>query len=63
MVLDTTIAKATTPEIVFVAGHEMGHYVLGRVRKGLTFFAVLPLVFFYLVSRSIGWVLARWGAK
>jgi STE24 endopeptidase len=63
VVLDTTIAKATTPEIVFVAGHEMGHYVLGHVPKGLTFFAVLLLVFFYLVYRSIGWVLARWGAK
>ena len=63
VVLDTTIAKATTPEIVFVAGHEMGHYVLGHVPKGLIFFAVLLLVFFYLVYRSIGWVLRRWGAK
>lgn len=63
VVLDTTIAKATTPEIVFVAGHEMGHYVLGHVPKGLAFFAVVLLVFFYLVYRSIGWVLARWGAK
>ena len=63
VVLDTTIAKATTPEIVFVAGHEMGHYVLGHVPKGLAFFALLLLVFFYLAYRSIGWVLARWGAS
>ena len=63
VVLDTTIAKATTPEIVFVAGHEMGHYVLGHVPKGLAFFAVLLLVFFHLAYRSIGWVLARWGAQ
>jgi len=63
VVLDTTIAKATTPEIVFVAGHEMGHYVLGHVPKSLAFFAVLLLVFFYLAYRSIGWVLARWGAR
>ena len=63
MVLDTTIAKATTPEIVFVAGHEMGHYVLGHVPKSPAFFAVLLLVFFYLAYRSIGWVLARWGAR
>lgn len=62
VVLDTTIAKASTPEIVFVVGHEMGHYVLGHVRKGLAFFAVLLLVFFYLAYRSIGWVLGRWGA-
>ena len=63
VVLDTTIAKATTPEIVFVAGHEMGHYVLGHVPKSLAFFAFLLLVFFYLAYRSIGWVLARWGAR
>jgi Zn-dependent protease with chaperone function len=28
VVWDTTIAKLSTPQIVFVAGHEMGHYVL-----------------------------------
>ncbi len=63
VVLDTTIAKASTPQIVYVAGHEMGHYVLGHVPKGLAFFAVLLLVFFYLAYRTIGWVLTRWGVR
>jgi STE24 endopeptidase len=62
VVFDTTIAKATTPQIVFVAGHEMGHYVLHHVPKSLAFFAVLFLLFFYMGYRLIGWVLARWGA-
>lgn len=62
VVYDTTIAKATTPQIVYVAGHEMGHYVLHHVLKGLVFFALLFLVFFYLGYRLIGWVLARWGS-
>ena len=31
VVWDTTIQKMTTPEILFVFGHEMGHYVLGHV--------------------------------
>ncbi len=29
VVWDTTLQKLTTPEILFVFGHEMGHYVLG----------------------------------
>lgn len=62
VVWDNTIAKMNTPQIVFVAGHETGHYVLQHIRKGLTFFAVLLLVFFYLGYRSVGWFLRRWGA-
>jgi len=62
VVWDTTIAKMNTPQIVFVAGHEMGHYVLHHVLLGLTFFAVLFLILFYLGYLMIGWVLARWGA-
>src|ERR1700722_17936013 len=33
VVWDNTIAKMTTPQIVFVAGHEMGHYVLNHIWK------------------------------
>lgn len=62
VVWDNTIAKMTTPQIVYVAGHEMGHYVLLHIPKELSFFAVLALVLFYLGYRSIGWVLARWSA-
>ncbi|MGA8144414.1 MAG: M48 family metallopeptidase [Candidatus Acidiferrales bacterium] len=62
VVWDNTIAKMTTPQIVFVAGHEMGHYVLNHVWKGVAFFGALLFVFFYVVSRSIGWVLERWGS-
>ena len=63
VVWDTTIAKMNTPQIVFVAGHETGHYVLQHIPKGIAFFAALLLLFFYLGYRSIGWVLARWGGR
>jgi STE24 endopeptidase len=61
VVWDTTIAKMNTPQIVFVAGHETGHYVLQHIPKGLSFFAVLLLIFYYVGYGLIGWVLGRWG--
>ena len=63
VVWDTTIAKMSTPQIVFVAGHEMGHYVLQHIPKGMIAFALLSLIAFYLGYRCIGWILARWGAN
>lgn len=62
VVWDNTIADMTTPEIVYVVGHETGHYLLKHIPKGLTFFAVLLLVAFYLGYRTVGWVLARFGS-
>lgn len=63
VIWDNTIAKMNTPQIVFVIGHETGHYVLQHLPKGITFFALLFLLLFYLGYRCIGWVLARWGAS
>jgi Zn-dependent protease with chaperone function len=62
VVWDTTIAKLTPAQVVSMAGHEMGHYVLNHIPKGLAFSAVGLFVAFYLGYRVIGWVLAGWGA-
>ena len=62
VIWDTTITKMSTPQIVSVVGHEMGHYVLLHIPKGLALSAVGLLVLFYLGFRCIGWVLARWGS-
>ena len=61
VVWDTTMAKMNTPQIVFVMGHETGHYVLQHIPKGISFFAVLFLVLFYIGYRLIGSILGRWG--
>jgi STE24 endopeptidase len=67
VVWDTTIAKMNTPQIVFISGHEMGHYVLNHIPKGLALGAVGLLVTFYVGYRLIGWMLARrgeaWGIR
>jgi len=63
VVWDTTIAKATPDEISFIFGHEMGHYVLNHVYKAIAFTAVLLLVFFWLGSHCVQWLLKRFGAR
>ncbi|HXZ26555.1 MAG TPA: M48 family metallopeptidase [Terriglobales bacterium] len=63
VVYDTTIQKMTVPEILFVFGHEMGHYVLDHVWKGIAFAAAVLLLFLYLGYRALGWTLARRGAR
>jgi Zn-dependent protease with chaperone function len=62
VVWDNTIAAMNTPEIVYVVGHETGHYVLKHIPKGVTFFAVLLLVAFYVGYRTVGWMLVRFGS-
>jgi Zn-dependent protease with chaperone function len=61
VVWDTTIAKATIPEILFVFGHEMGHYVLYHILKALAIDALALLLLLYLGFRAVHWALARWG--
>lgn len=60
VVWDTTIEKMNTPQIVYVVGHEMGHYVLHHIPKGLSLFALMLLVLFYVGHRLVGWVLRRY---
>jgi Zn-dependent protease with chaperone function len=63
VVWDTSIAKATPDEISFIFGHEMGHYVLNHIYKGIAFAAVVLLVLFWLGYRGMQWLLARYGAR
>jgi len=61
VVWDTTIGQETTPEIVAVFGHELGHYVLGHVWKGMAGFSALLLLFLYAESYLVPWLVARRG--
>ncbi|MDE3169093.1 MAG: M48 family metallopeptidase [Acidobacteriota bacterium] len=61
VVWDTTIAKMTTPQIVFVVGHEMGHYVLHHVPEGAAILAGGLLIVLFLVYCCAEWMLRRWG--
>jgi STE24 endopeptidase len=63
VVWDTTIQKASTPETLFVFGHEMGHYVLNHVVIGLCAAAAGLFIGLFLVYRLSGWFLNKFGAR
>jgi Zn-dependent protease with chaperone function len=48
---DTLVKRLTEREILFVMGHEMGHYVLGHVWKTILMICALVMLCFYGVHR------------
>jgi STE24 endopeptidase len=60
---DNLLHRASPGEIQAVMGHEMGHYVLHHVYKGILFSAVLIVIVFALLRVSSAAALARWGAR
>ena len=63
VVWDTTIARMTEREIVFVFGHEMGHYVLGHIRNGILFAAGMLFVCLWVGFHIFRGLLEGWGAS
>src|ERR1700733_11254146 len=63
VVWDTSVAKASPEEIQFIFGHEMGHYVLNHIYKGIAFSGVVILVLFWLGYHGMQWLLKRYGEK
>lgn len=59
VVWDTTIKNATTPETLFVFGHEMGHYVLNHIVIGIAATAVGLFIGFYLLYLIANWAFPR----
>jgi STE24 endopeptidase len=60
---DNLLKRCTLAEIETTMGHEMGHYVLNHVYKGLVMYGVLVVLGFAFLDRFINVALARWGAN
>jgi len=63
VVWDTTMESMTTPQTLFVFGHEMGHYVLGHILKQTVIILLQTLVLMYLGYRIARGMVARYGAR
>jgi Zn-dependent protease with chaperone function len=62
VIWDTSIRKTKPEELLFIVGHEMGHYVLGHVLKGFAYFLALLFVALFLAHRLLRSMIARWGS-
>jgi STE24 endopeptidase len=60
---DTIIQKLNRKELLFVMGHEMGHYVLGHVWKLVLFSSILILITLYAAYRVAVGIITRFRHK
>jgi STE24 endopeptidase len=60
---DNLMTRGSPEEIKAVLGHEMGHYVLNHVYKGITFIGIVIVVGFAFLSWSFDKLQARHGAR
>ena len=60
---DTTLRGMSEDEILFVTGHEIGHYKLNHIWKGIAFDSLMSVILFFLIWRIAGWLVRRFGAS
>jgi STE24 endopeptidase len=60
---DTLVDRLTPDEVLFVMGHEMGHYVLGHTALVILGATLLVTGSMYAVHRVAGALLARWSRR
>ncbi len=67
VVWDTTIHSSTPDGILFIFGHELGHYALGHVVTGTVLGIFGTLIYLWLGYRLAHWMIrkrgARWGVS
>jgi Zn-dependent protease with chaperone function len=62
VVWDTTL-KNHPDEILLVFGHELGHYVLHHIERGLAIGAALSLFFLWIGSHLVDFLIRRYGPR
>ncbi|MBV8199169.1 MAG: M48 family metallopeptidase [Acidobacteria bacterium] len=60
---DNLMVRGSREEILAVLGHEMGHYVMHHVYKGIVFIGIVIVVGFAFLSWSFNRLQLRYGAR
>ena len=60
---DNLLNRCSPEAIEAVMGHEMGHFVMNHIYKGLLFSTIVLTLTFTVLRRSLDWCLLRWGTR
>ncbi len=60
---DTATDRLPDDEVLFIFGHESGHYVLNHIPKGIAVGAVALFFVFWACAGIAGWLARRFGAR
>lgn len=63
VVWDTTAGRIPDDEVMYIFGHESGHYVLHHIVKGLTLGAIASFFLFWICARLANGMARRFGAR
>lgn len=63
VVWDTTAGRIPDDEVMYIFGHETGHYVLRHIVKGLALSAVSFFFVFWVCARVAAWIGRRFGTS
>ena len=63
VVWDTTAGRIPDDEIMFIFGHESGHYVLNHIPKMMAIFALGAFFVSWIFAGLAGWMARRFGAS
>jgi Zn-dependent protease with chaperone function len=63
VVWDTTAGRVPNDEVLFIFGHESGHYVLNHVQKYLAIYSVGLFFVYWACAVFATWMIKRFGAS
>jgi STE24 endopeptidase len=63
VVWDTTLKSSPPDEVLLIFGHELGHYVLHHIERGLVMASVLSFFFLWIGYRLALFLVARYGSR
>jgi STE24 endopeptidase len=63
VVWDTTAGRIPNDEVLFIFGHESGHYVLHHIAKGIAASALGLFFVYWTCSAFASWLIGRYGTR